>query len=110
MALGATYKEIARQLGVTPKTARNHMTNLYVQMGVNTRAEATICAVRMGLVDPAHSTAAPSLAERGRDVHASEIAGEANASSTSPRRTPTIVVLEAPAARRLGGGVNGRPS
>jgi transposase-like protein len=107
MALGATYKEIARQLGVTPKTARNHMTNLYVQIGVHTRAEATICAVRMGLVDPARVTAAPSLEERG---HAREIAAEANASSTSPQRTPTIVVAGSAGSAPVGGGVNGRPS
>jgi DNA-binding NarL/FixJ family response regulator len=81
MAQGATYKEIAHRLGVTPKTARNHMTNLYTQIGVHTRAEATICAVRLGLVDPA-------LVER----HAGAVVSEANASSTSPFRAPTIVL------------------
>ena len=110
MALGATYKEIARQLGVTPKTARNHLTNLYEQIGVHTRAEATICAVRLGLVDPGRVTTAPSLAERGNNVNASEIVSEADASSTSPRRTPTIVVAGRAGSAPVGGGVNGRPS
>jgi predicted transcriptional regulator len=109
-ALGATYKEIALQLGVTPKTARNHLTNLYGQMGVHSRAEATMRAVRLGLVDPARDIAAPSAAERGHDRHAGEIVVEANASSTSPQRTPTIVVGGMAGPAPVGGGVNGRPS
>ena len=96
MALGATHKEIARQLGVAPKTARNHMTNLYVEIGVHNRAEATIYAVRLGLVDIARVS--------GDSV------GEANASSTSPRRIPTIVVAGRAGSAPVGGGVNGRPS
>ena len=50
-ATGATHKEIATQLRVSSKTARNHLENLYLRLEVHSRAEATICAVRLGLVE-----------------------------------------------------------
>ncbi len=82
--MGATYKDIASQLGVTSKTARNHLANLYLQLGVHNRAEAVMSALRLGLVDPS-----PVAAQ-----------AEANASSTSPRSAATIVVLKGSALRR----------
>ncbi len=99
-ATGATYKEIASRLGVTSKTARNHLTNLYGQLGVHNRAQAVMYALRLGLVD------LPQVATQAQRIDAdpvnreSEDPGEANASSTSRRSTANMVVLDKPAHRR----------
>ena len=70
---GATYKEIAHTLGVSSRTARNHLANLYQRLEVHTRAEAVMCAVRLGVVEPleagranASSTLSPSEATIGQ--------------------------------------------
>lgn len=49
VARGRTTKEIARTLGIAPKTADNHIQNLYPKIGVRTRAGATLFAIERGL-------------------------------------------------------------
>ena len=51
MAAGLTHRQIALRLGITDKTARNHMTNVYEKLEIHGRAEAVLYAVRAGLVD-----------------------------------------------------------
>ncbi len=46
---GQTMKEIGRSLGISPKTADNHIQNLYAKIGVKTRAGATLFAIEHGL-------------------------------------------------------------
>jgi HD-GYP domain-containing protein (c-di-GMP phosphodiesterase class II) len=48
---GLSMKEIARLLGISPKTVDNHLQNLYAKIGVKTRAGATLFAIERGLVD-----------------------------------------------------------
>ena len=50
-AVGLTHKEIAYRLGITGKTARNHLANLYDKLGIHGRAQAALHAVRLGLID-----------------------------------------------------------
>lgn len=50
IAAGHTAKEAARRLGISPKTADNHIQNLYSKIGVSTRAGAALYAVERGLV------------------------------------------------------------
>jgi HD-GYP domain-containing protein (c-di-GMP phosphodiesterase class II) len=50
LARGLQTKEIARALGITPKTAGNHVQNAYAKIGISTRAAATMFAMRQGLV------------------------------------------------------------
>ena len=50
LARGLVNKEIARQLGVSPKTVSHHVENVYAKIGVGTRAAATLFATRHGLV------------------------------------------------------------
>jgi DNA-binding CsgD family transcriptional regulator len=88
---GATHKDIANVLGVRSRTARNHLANLYQRLGVHTRAEAVMCAVRLGLVEPVEPP-------------------RANAPSTLPPVEATIAMFEESARNRQQGGVNGRPS
>ena len=51
LATGAANPEIARSLSISPKTLRNHISNLYHKLQIYDRAQAVIVAVREGLVD-----------------------------------------------------------
>jgi DNA-binding NarL/FixJ family response regulator len=50
IASGLTAKEAARRLEISPKTADNHIQNLYSKIGVATRAGAALYALEQGLV------------------------------------------------------------
>jgi HD-GYP domain-containing protein (c-di-GMP phosphodiesterase class II) len=50
VARGQANKQIARRLGVTPKTVSNHVEHVYTKLGVSSRAAATLFATRHGLV------------------------------------------------------------
>jgi DNA-binding CsgD family transcriptional regulator/signal transduction histidine kinase len=52
LAAGLSNKEIARALSVSPRTVNFHLDNLYSKLGVNSRTEAAMYAVRHGLVKP----------------------------------------------------------
>jgi HD-GYP domain-containing protein (c-di-GMP phosphodiesterase class II) len=49
LARGRQTKQIARALGISPKTADRHVQNAYAKMGVSTRAAAALFAMRHGL-------------------------------------------------------------
>jgi hypothetical protein len=48
--LSATTRELASTLGITPKTAGNHIERIYVKIGVSSPAEAAMFAMQHGLV------------------------------------------------------------
>ena len=50
IAAGRTAKEAARELDIAPKTADNHIQNLYSKIGVTTRAAAALYALERGLL------------------------------------------------------------
>lgn len=50
VARGRTMKEMGAALGISPKTADNHIQNLYAKIGVKTRAGATLFAIEHGLL------------------------------------------------------------
>jgi DNA-binding NarL/FixJ family response regulator len=50
LATQASNAAIARSLGISPKTLRNHISNTYHKLGIYDRAQAVIVAVREGLV------------------------------------------------------------
>jgi HD-GYP domain-containing protein (c-di-GMP phosphodiesterase class II) len=50
IAGGLTAKEAARKLEIAPKTADNHIQNLYSKIGVTTRAGAALYALERGLI------------------------------------------------------------
>ncbi|MFD7156937.1 HD domain-containing phosphohydrolase [Kribbella sp. NPDC059898] len=50
LARGRPNKQIARELGVTPKTVSNHVEHVYAKLGVSSRAAATLFATSHGLV------------------------------------------------------------
>lgn len=51
LAGGETNQAIAMRLGVSPKTLRNHVSNLYHKLHIYDRAQAVIVAVITGLVE-----------------------------------------------------------
>ena len=51
VARGASSRDVARQLVIADKTARNHIEHIYTKLAVSTRAEASLYAMRHGLVD-----------------------------------------------------------
>lgn len=50
-ANGLTHKEIAGRLGISTRTARNHIANLYEKLEIHGRAQAAVHAVRLGLIE-----------------------------------------------------------
>ena len=51
LASDATYAAIARDLEISPKTLRNHISNTYHKLKIYDRAQAVILAVQEGVVD-----------------------------------------------------------
>lgn len=51
-ATGLANKQVARTLGLSEKTVRNHIANIYEKLGIHDRSQALLYAVRKGLVDP----------------------------------------------------------
>ena len=49
-ARGRPTREIAEVLGISRKTAANHVEHIYAKIGVSNRAQASLFAVRHGLV------------------------------------------------------------
>lgn len=56
VAQGRSNKEIGRTLGITERTARSHVSNILGKLGLASRTQAALYAVREGLV-PASSDA-----------------------------------------------------
>ena len=50
IARGLATKQVARRLGISPKTCDHHIQRLYAKVGVSTRAGATLFALEHGLV------------------------------------------------------------
>jgi HD-GYP domain-containing protein (c-di-GMP phosphodiesterase class II) len=50
VARGGTTKAIGAALGISPKTAGNHIERIYQKIGVSSRAEAAMFAMRHGLL------------------------------------------------------------
>lgn len=51
LARGASNRDIAKTLVISPKTAANHVEHIYAKIGVSTRATATLYAMRQGLLE-----------------------------------------------------------
>jgi DNA-binding NarL/FixJ family response regulator len=51
VARGTSNPTIARRLGISPKTLRNHISNIYGKLHVSDRAQAVLLAAREGLLE-----------------------------------------------------------
>jgi DNA-binding NarL/FixJ family response regulator len=52
MAAGASGPEIAEELGMSPHTVRTHVQNILTKLGVHSKTDAVVAAIRMGKVTP----------------------------------------------------------
>lgn len=59
LAQGQSNKQIAHSLHISEKTVKTHVSNILSKLGVQSRTQATLCAIRIGLVSarPADQTA-----------------------------------------------------
>jgi DNA-binding NarL/FixJ family response regulator len=55
MAQGQANKEIARSLNISEKTVKVHVSNILSKLGVQSRTQATLYAIRVGLVSAGSS-------------------------------------------------------
>jgi DNA-binding NarL/FixJ family response regulator len=51
LARGLLNKQIARRLGIAPKTVGNHVEHIYAKIGVSSRAAAGLFATEHGLLE-----------------------------------------------------------
>jgi DNA-binding CsgD family transcriptional regulator len=51
VARGLSSKEIASELVISPKTARNHIEHIYVKIGASSRVAASHYAIKHGLLE-----------------------------------------------------------
>ena len=51
VARGDRNKEIALQLGVTERTIKAHLTNIYNKLGVDSRAAAVSVGIQRGILN-----------------------------------------------------------
>ncbi|HET9919408.1 MAG TPA: response regulator transcription factor [Ktedonobacteraceae bacterium] len=56
LAQGQSNKQIARSLSIAEKTVKTHVSNILSKLGVQSRTQATLYAIRTGLVSPASSS------------------------------------------------------
>ena len=52
IARGASTRQVARTLGVTPKTAGTHIERIYLKTGASTRSTATLFALPILAIHP----------------------------------------------------------
>lgn len=50
IARGSTTQQVARALGITPKTAGNHIERIYAKIGASSRSTATLFAMQQGML------------------------------------------------------------
>jgi len=50
VAYGATTKEVAHKLGISPHTVKTHLERIFEKLGANDRAQAVAIAIRTGIV------------------------------------------------------------
>jgi DNA-binding NarL/FixJ family response regulator len=51
VAYGATTREVAHDLGISPHTVKTHLERIFEKLGANDRAQAVAIAIRNGIVD-----------------------------------------------------------
>jgi DNA-binding NarL/FixJ family response regulator len=60
VAQGRSNREIAAELYIAEKTARNHVERVYTKLGVNNRTQASLAAIDLGLAGfPVDASAGP---------------------------------------------------
>jgi len=72
VATGLSNQEIARELVISVNTVKVHMRSIFEKLGVQSRTEATLMAIRMGLVTVPGTSVAPAQQSVTIDEHSHE--------------------------------------
>ena len=76
VATGASNKEIAIHLAISPNTVKVHLRNIFTKIGVVSRTEATLYALKSGLVNHPAGNLSPAQEQADRPVEGGELALE----------------------------------
>ncbi len=92
LATGATNQQIAEELVISINTVKVHVRNIFDKLGVQTRTEATLSAIRMGLINLPNSALAevalPTVPALDEADPAANGVGEALAVAPDPLVAP----------------------
>ncbi|NTV63609.1 MAG: LuxR family transcriptional regulator [Oscillochloris sp.] len=93
VATGATNQQIALQLHISPNTVKVHLRNIFSKIGVVSRTEATVYAIRHGLV----AISAEQGAEPTKVSIAEEVSAQAGPAPAVPEAAPPAWLASEPA-------------
>ncbi|MBN1178574.1 MAG: hypothetical protein JXD18_05145 [Anaerolineae bacterium] len=87
IATGATNREIAYTLNISPNTVKVHLRNIFTKLGAESRTEATVIAVKQGLVN------LPAPVDEGAEEVAAALHQEAVPEPLPPLAWPRRIAL-----------------
>src|SRR5262245_65953089 len=88
VATGATNQQIAQQLNISTNTVKVHLRNIFGKIGAASRTEATLYAVRTGIVSVGQATLAPEAVAVAVTEAPTDEAAETNSPNLPPAERP----------------------